>query len=373
MAGPPPESHAFSLFFALKLCNTKFFVFDSLWITEHQPEREAQHMIVIRAEAMGLCFGVRDALALAEGVADPGRVTIHGELVHNSEILGRLASAGFHQTGEADRDGVPASPLVMITAHGVSEVERRRLEGAGKQLIDATCPLVRRVHDAAQELRAEGRKVLLVGKPGHVEVRGVIEDLDDCEVIAGADEVRSYGCERLGLLSQSTMPPSLVDAVWDRVVRLNPEADLRRIDTVCLPTRQRRQAVLDLLDRVEAMVVVGGKHSNNTRHLVELCEQRGRLSLHVESADELDPAWFAPFTTVGLTAGTSTPDAVIVAVHQALLGMEPERVDRLRPAAQPASVSGRRRPGRPPGWDQNGQSPRTPPVAGGPGSRRRSR
>lgn len=276
-------------------------------------------MHVIRAAEMGMCFGVRDALAIAGAVADPSKTAIHGELVHNPEVLRRLAEAGFPQVPEHDRERLPPSPLVLITAHGISQAERQRLEGAGKRLIDATCPLVRRVHDAARLLAAEGRHLLLIGRPGHVEVRGVVDDFPDCDVLAHPDAARSYDNHtRLGIVCQTTMPPALVAAICDRVRQQNPDADIRLIDTVCLPTRLRQTAMIDLLPRVEAVVVVGGRHSHNTRALVAFCEQQQVPAHHVESADDLVPEWFDGLASVGLTAGTSTLDETIDEVQRAL-------------------------------------------------------
>ncbi|HVW03320.1 MAG TPA: hypothetical protein VHB77_23355, partial [Planctomycetaceae bacterium] len=110
-------------------------------------------MQVIRADAMGMCFGVRDALALLDTVESPRDVTIHGELVHNPTVLVQLDVRGFQRAAEHNRDAVPDTPAVMITAHGVSDRERQRLLAAGKSLIDTTCPLVERAHQAAQKLR----------------------------------------------------------------------------------------------------------------------------------------------------------------------------------------------------------------------------
>lgn len=276
-------------------------------------------MDVIRAQEMGMCFGVRDALQITDGIPDPTRVTIHGELVHNPEVIRRLAESGFRQAPEDRRDGAPSTPVVLITAHGVSNAERGRLEAAGKEVIDATCPLVRRVHEAAKALEAEGRHVLLIGKPGHVEVRGVVEDLASCDVIGDVAEVRSYESQRLGIVCQTTMPPDVVAEVCERIRCLNPTAGIRLIDTVCLPTRLRQRAMHELLRRVQAVVVVGGRNSNNTRRLVELCRQHQTPAFHVESAGDLDPDWFEGISTVGLTAGTSTLDATIDEVHRALV------------------------------------------------------
>jgi 4-hydroxy-3-methylbut-2-enyl diphosphate reductase len=275
-------------------------------------------MTVIRAVEMGMCFGVRDALQATRAVADPTLVTIHGELVHNPAVAKQLADAGFRQSSETSRSAVTSTPMVLITAHGISHAERRRLAEANKAVIDTTCPLVGRAHDAAQQLQAEGRHVLVVGKPHHVEVRGIVEDLESCDVIQTRDDVRFYPYGRLGLVSQTTTPPDEVAAVYERVHQLNPQADLRMIDTVCRPTKLRQTAVLDLAGRVDVVVVVGGRHSNNTRWLVQVCRQHGTPAVHVESADGLDPAWFADVRTVGLTAGTSTLDQTVDEVQTAL-------------------------------------------------------
>jgi 4-hydroxy-3-methylbut-2-en-1-yl diphosphate reductase len=280
-------------------------------------------MNVIRAEEMGMCFGVRDALRATQLVDDPTLVTIHGELVHNPRVASQLGKAGFRQSREDSRDAAVNTPLVLITAHGVSNAERQRLAAANRELIDTTCPLVRRAHDAAQALGAEGRHVLLVGKAGHVEVRGIVEDLDSYDVIETPDEVGSYESRRLGIVCQTTMPPDVFRDVCARVRRRNPLADVRVIDTVCRPTKLRQLSVLDLVRRVDAVVVVGGRNSNNTRWLVKVCGEHGTPALHVESAEDLDPAWFADVRTVGLTAGTSTLDETIDDVHRALERIEP--------------------------------------------------
>ncbi|MBX6315560.1 MAG: 4-hydroxy-3-methylbut-2-enyl diphosphate reductase [Isosphaeraceae bacterium] len=281
-------------------------------------------MRVIRADVLGMCFGVRDALAVLDRIEQPGEVTILGELVHNEAVLVQLGRRGFPMVKEAEREALPTTPAVLITAHGVSDRERRRLEGAGKRLIDTTCPLVVRVHRAAQELRREGYHVLLIGRRGHVEVRGVVEDLDSVEVIERPDEVVRYPHDRLGIICQTTATERNVRAICEAVVRLNPQAEVRFIDTVCRPTKEHQRALEELIGQVDAMVVIGGRNSNNTRELVARCRERGRPALHIQGAADLDPSWFAGVEVVGLTAGTSTLAETIDEVHQALLDMASE-------------------------------------------------
>ena len=277
-------------------------------------------MQIRRADAMGMCFGVRDALQAIEDVSEPAAVTIHGELVHNGEVLRMLDARGFHQSDEVGRD-VPDTEAVLITAHGVSNRERARLRGAGKRLIDTTCPLVHKAHEAAQLLQADGRRVVVLGKPEHVEVRGIVEDLDDPIVVRTERDVATWPDERLGVVCQTTTPSELVDALMHEIRTRNPHADVRLMDTVCNPTKARGAALEALLPQIDALVVVGGRDSNNTRQLVVRAEQRGIPALHIENVAELDERWLDGRQVVGLTAGTSTLPATIDAVHARLLAV----------------------------------------------------
>jgi 4-hydroxy-3-methylbut-2-en-1-yl diphosphate reductase len=278
-------------------------------------------MHIIRAETMGMCFGVRAALATIGTISAPGAVTIHGQLVHNEAVLSDLAAAGFSMSGEDDRREVPETPFVLITAHGISDRERSRLASAGKSLIDTTCPLVTRAHLAAARLQAEGFYVVVIGKPGHVEVRGIVEDLEHFEVVQSIADVRSYPHNKIGIICQTTTSTALGEAIRAEIVSQNPQAEVRYVDTICHPTKDNQEALERLLGEVEAVVVVGGRNSNNTRELVALCRSKGRPALHVSTPDELDADWLRQFETIGLTAGTSTLDSTIDAVHQRMREM----------------------------------------------------
>ena len=276
-------------------------------------------MKVLRADVMGMCFGVRDALKIIDAIETPEQVTIHGELVHNEAVLERLDTRGFRQVDEKARLALPMTDTVLITAHGVSQKERQRLAAAGKRLVDTTCPLVERVHKAALALQEEGYHVIVIGKRGHVEVQGVIGDLDRFHVVQSPEEVQSYPFERLGIVCQTTATARNVELIRAALAARNPHAEIRFIDTVCLPTKEHQHALERLIDQVEAMVVVGGHNSNNTRELVNRCRAQGLPAYHVQSAADLQSAWFEGIETVGLTAGTSTLDETIEEVYDELL------------------------------------------------------
>jgi 4-hydroxy-3-methylbut-2-en-1-yl diphosphate reductase len=308
-------------------------------------------MHVIRASALGLCFGVRDALKMAHGIEDATDVTVHGELVHNPLVLVQLQQQGFQMLAESERNQTPATPRVLVTAHGISDRERTRLTEDGKQLIDTTCPLVRRAHEAAQRLAREGCYVLVIGRPGHVEVRGIVDDLAECAVIARVEDVCTLPQARLGIVCQTTTPPRQADEIVAAIRSHNPQAEVRFVNTICQPTLDRQRALEELCRVVDAVVVVGGANSNNTRQLVALARELGTPAWQVQSADELCGEWFTNCRTVGLTAGTSTLDQTVEEVEQALAAMDGDSQTEefpLSPAKSIISTLGMNR-GRGPG------------------------
>jgi 4-hydroxy-3-methylbut-2-enyl diphosphate reductase len=265
-----------------------------------------------------MCFGVRDALQHLEAIERPEDVTIRGELVHNETVLIQLGARGFRMRGEMQRWEIPETSAVLITAHGISDKERQRLATAGKTLIDTTCPLVQRVHRAAQALYRQGYFMVVVGRRDHVEVRGIVEDLDECVVIEHEGEVRAYPVARIGVVCQTTTAPATVAAIRTAMVRYNPRARICFKDTTCAPTRENQKALADLLPTVDAVVVVGGRNSNNTRELVSRCEDAGKRVIHVQDSSGLKSDWFDGCKRVGLVAGTSTLDETLDQVQRRL-------------------------------------------------------
>ena len=279
-------------------------------------------MKVIRAQAMGMCFGVKDAIERVMGLPQPEETAIYGQLVHNEEVLARLRERGLTQLEEENRSAPAEKPWLVITAHGISDREKKELLERGKGLIDTTCPLVRRVHETAKHFAQCGYFVVVVGRADHVEVKGLVGDLPHYAVVGGPEEVRSWEVDRIAVICQTTTPPVLLEKIFEKIARKNFGKDLRFLDTICRPTRERQRAVEELLEEVEALVVVGGKNSNNTRQLKALAESKHVPSLQVETAAQLTPDWFRGFNVVGLTAGTSTLDETIEEVYRALVKME---------------------------------------------------
>jgi 4-hydroxy-3-methylbut-2-enyl diphosphate reductase len=287
-------------------------------------------MKIVRAQHLGMCFGVRDAIALAfeHGAARP--LTILGDLVHNASVSAALQTAGIvvaHDLADVE------THTVMVTAHGAS---MRRMDAArarGLEVLEATCPLVHVAHRAVAALVRDGYHPVIIGQRGHVEVRGLTEDLDAFDVIGDEDDVRRLAPHpRIGLAAQTTQSIEHVRHLVALVRRRFPESDVRFIDTVCQPTKQRQQAAHALARECDVIVVVGGANSNNTRELVKTCGRDGAHVYHVQTDADLRSDWFRDAQSVGITAGTSTPDHVVDRVEQRIRALADARAnDRSRP------------------------------------------
>jgi 4-hydroxy-3-methylbut-2-enyl diphosphate reductase len=271
-------------------------------------------MRIIRAESLGMCFGVRDAIALALDQVEARPITILGDLVHNTTVLAALEAKGIaiaHEVGQVK------TPTVMVTAHGVSQRTLANTRARGLDVVEATCPLVHVAHRAVAALVRDGYHPVIIGQRAHVEVRGLTEDLDDFDVVLDeADVLELDEHPRIGIAAQTTQPIERVQHLVTLIRRQFPQSDIRFIDTVCKPTKQRQTAAVELARRCDVVIVIGGAHSNNTRELVNTCRRYCSQVHHVQTESDLQPEWFPAAGTVGITAGTSTPDHVIDRIDQ---------------------------------------------------------
>ena len=282
-------------------------------------------MRIIRATHLGMCFGVRDAIALALDCAEAGPLTILGDLVHNPTVLGTLAARGI--TFAADVAQV-TTPTLMVTAHGTSARALARTRALGLNVVEATCPLVHVAHRAVAALVRDGYHVVIVGQRDHVEVRGLTGDLDSFDVVldeAGVLALQEH--PRIGVAAQTTQSIERVRELVAAIRRRFPRSEVRFIDTVCKPTKERQHAAVELARAADVVVVVGGRTSNNTRELVKTCGRYCPRVHHVQTEADLNQSWFGEADTVGLTAGTSTPDAVIDRVEQRIRAFGREGLD----------------------------------------------
>lgn len=274
------------------------------------------------ASAMGTCFGVQDAIDMAIDPAFAGRLTIVGQLVHNPQTVARLEANGVRMVERDQLDEI-STESVMITAHGAADSTKAELERRGLVVYDATCPLVMRLHKLARFLERKGYFPVVVGQEHHVEVQGVVGNLRASAVVASPEDLdRLQGHARIGLVSQTTNRPERVASVVEAVKRLPWVEEVRYVDTICQPVKERQQAITDLLGGdIDLAIVVGGFNSSNTRKLLDLVLDRGVAGHHVERAAEVEPGWFAGCRHIGITAGTSTPQDVIEEVAERVRGI----------------------------------------------------
>lgn len=284
---------------------------------------------------MGFCMGVRRAVQIMQDEASVDRpVYSIGEIVHNPHVVERLDSAGVHQLPGPDEVDGDVMPLVKervqggrvaITAHGVGERVMHRLELSGLEVVDTTCPIVTRAQRYAQKFVRDGFHVLILGDPGHKEVRGILGWTSDAaghsrativrtpELSAVRACVESFGDEfpnKVGVMAQTTHKvEDFAQFVANlMIVQRDYNFELHVVNTLCHATTGQQEAAAALARQSDVVVVVGGKKSANTRHLREVCEEQGARAYHIESPGELCAEWFAGVETIGLTAGASTPD-----------------------------------------------------------------
>lgn len=270
------------------------------------------------AQHYGMCFGVRDALRATYQSAAAGPVTTLGQLVHNPVVDAHLKTLGV-QRGELDQMDSVQTQRVVITAHGAAGRDRHRWSQAGFQITDTSCPLVKKAHQALSALVEEGYHPVIIGQRQHAEVRGMLGDYPQATVLLTETEVISVPmAQRLGVISQTTQPLDHVLTLVEAIKRQQPRAEVRFVDTVCRPTKQRQTALEQLARTCEVIIVIGGRNSNNTRQLAEKAQSLGALTWQIETADELQEEWFRHVNHVGVTAGTSTLDETVRAVMDRL-------------------------------------------------------
>lgn len=275
-------------------------------------------MKVLKARHAGACYGVQRALDMAyAAICDGSTAYTLGPLIHNPQVVSKLEKRGVGVASSLDEvsDGI-----VIIRSHGVVPQVKQDAEAKGLPIIDATCPHVARAQKAASGLADEGYHVIAVGEAGHPEVEGMKAHAEvsggTCIVVAGPEELPEHIEEPVGIVVQTTQSKEALDAVVEALHARGIEPQVK--NTICFATRQRQEAAAELAEQVDALVVIGGRNSSNTTRLYDICKAICPRSHHVETLDEIDPAWFEGCAVIGVTAGASTPEDQIDSVVERL-------------------------------------------------------
>ena len=300
---------------------------------------------VVVARRTGFCYGVREAIDYAKLAASQGKSThTLGQVVHNTGVIDDLRAQGIRNVDTLD--DVQEGAAVVIRAHGVTPEVMSRAEAKGLEVIDGTCTWVIQEQKALAELVEEGYTIVLLGTPGHPEVVGLLGFAPDAILVDEEDDWHKIPRrKRMALITQSTQPPWKFEKLAAFLVMRCHE--LKVVNTVCPVTIRRQQDTMELADRVDQMVVVGGRNSANTRELTRLCQIAGKPVVQIESAADLvDEHVFDGARVVGVTGGTSTPiedlERVAGRIYQ-LAGTadnaarsEQLAIDAIRSVAEPA-------------------------------------
>jgi 4-hydroxy-3-methylbut-2-enyl diphosphate reductase len=295
-------------------------------------------MNIIKARVLGFCMGVRRAVdfALAEAnKADDIPVYTLGPLIHNPKVLADLKIKGVNVLDTVyELNQKNESCAVIIRAHGINPRTEKDLYDRGVRIVDATCPNVKASQLKAQELSREGYCLFLAGEAAHAEIEGIIgyanstssgSDAPFCVVVGTADEARKEAFNlykiknnaKTALLGQTTISEKEYKKIGAEIYNYFPNLEIEQ--TICAATSERQEALKDLLTKVDAVIIVGGKESANTRRLLAIAKESGKPCLLAESAADI-PKEFFNYGVVGISAGASTPDSVIDEIEKVLLG-----------------------------------------------------
>ncbi len=261
-------------------------------------------MEIRKAKVQGFCFGVAITVKKAEeSIAKRDDVTTLGHVVHNPQTVATLEANGLRNATSVDE--VDAGAL-FVRAHGLPVEVFDKAKAKGLEIIDATCPMVTKIHVQAEKLKEQGYKIIVIGDPSHPEVKGTLSHVPGAWCIETVQDVAKLPRgSRMGVVVQSTYSrerfSDIVKALSEKYY------EVRAVNTICTDTNNRQSEALRLADEVDVMVVVGGKTSANTKHLAELSESHGARAYHIEGPDELKREWFDGVNVAGLMSGASTP------------------------------------------------------------------
>jgi 4-hydroxy-3-methylbut-2-enyl diphosphate reductase len=279
-------------------------------------------MRILMASPRGFCAGVDRAIEIVEIALERfGRpVYVRHEIVHNRHVVDDLRAKGAVFID--DLADAPRGARLIYSAHGVSPAVRAEAEKRGLHVIDATCPLVTKVHVETSRMLKRDLEIVLIGHAGHVEVEGTLgHGGDQMQLVQTVEDVQALEVrdpDQLGCVTQTTLSVDDTREIMDALKDRFPQIALPRKDDICYATQNRQDAVKKLTEEAGVVIVVGAPASSNSNRLVELAEKLGARAYLVETADQLDPAWVEGVSCVGVTAGASAPEILVAQVVERL-------------------------------------------------------
>jgi len=290
-------------------------------------------MEVMLAQPRGFCAGVIRAIETVERAIRTYGIPIFvlHEIVHNRRVVEDLQARGVHFV--EDVDGVPPGTVIIFSAHGASTTVVEQAKRRNLQIIDATCPLVTRVHHQAQRYSKQGMEVIIIGHPGHPEVEATRGRIDGLAYVlttrAEVDGLTVGNPERLAYITQTTLSIDDTREVIDALKRRFPSIRGPNLSDICYATQNRQKAVHHMAKEIDLLLVVGSRKSSNSNRLREAGEREGLPAYLIEDADDIDPAWLRAHEKIGVTAGASTPEVLVHGVLDRLCQLGVKRVQEM--------------------------------------------
>jgi 4-hydroxy-3-methylbut-2-enyl diphosphate reductase len=306
---------------------------DAAGSTGMAPATGSRSMRVLLAQPRGFCAGVERAIEIVDRALEKfgPPIYVRHEIVHNRHVVEDLRARGAIFVDELDE--VPEGGITVFSAHGVA----RKVEHAAAErdlpVIDATCPLVAKVHAEGRRYARQGREIVLIGHAGHAEVEGTIGQIDGTvHLVQTVDDVATLRVGSPDQLSYITQTTLSVDDTRGIIAALNarfPAIVGPDVRDICYATQNRQEAVRHLAEQVDLILVVGSRNSSNSNRLREIGAELGRPSYLIDDAGHLDPQWFEGIQTVGVTAGASAPEVLVRGVLEGLKRFGPIEIETL--------------------------------------------
>ena len=275
-------------------------------------------MEVIVAEHAGFCFGVKRAVEQVYEQAAKGRpIYTYGPIIHNEEVVKDLERRGVTVIGSEEELADVTEGTVVIRSHGVPERIAALIDAKGLECVDATCPFVKRIHNIVAKESGAGKKIVVIGNAGHPEVEGIMGwAKEGAAVVESLEEARDFTCgkdEEICIVSQTTFNYNKFQDMVEIFMKKGYNVSV--VNTICNATEERQTEAAQIAARVDAMIVIGGKHSSNTRKLYEICMQECANTYFIQTVDDLHLDLPKSVRLVGITAGASTPNNIIEEVQ----------------------------------------------------------
>ncbi len=275
-------------------------------------------MEVILAENAGFCFGVKRAVETVYEQTESGeKIYTYGSIIHNEEVVKDLENKGVSVIEKEEELEHIEEGMIIIRSHGVPRRICRRIEEKGLKCVDATCPFVKRIHRIVEKESADGKKIIIIGNPGHPEVEGIKGwSHTPAVVIESVREAEEFICnkaESLCIVSQTTFNYNKFKELVEIFQKKGYNVTV--VNTICNATEERQTQAREIAARVDVMIVIGGKHSSNTRKLYEICKEECAATYFIQTLEDLHLELPKTAALVGITAGASTPNNIIEEVQ----------------------------------------------------------